>query len=186
MSSCNFKTQTRKGWADPSHSRDHKRRVALLGAGYIAEWHARALTSVKQVELVAICDRVRSRAQALAERFSVGNVYNSLDDMLSAERLDAVHVLVPPDFHFQAALAILAAGVNTLIEKPMCVTATNCDALVRLAQARNLRLGVGHNFLFANCYERLRMDVKKGCSRSYRSSHRYLESRVKSAYARTV
>lgn len=58
------------------------RRVALVGAGYIAEWHAQGLRSVKNVELVAVCDRVLRRAQALATKFGVAHVYGSLNEML--------------------------------------------------------------------------------------------------------
>jgi predicted dehydrogenase len=144
-----------------------KLRVALLGAGYIADWHAQALKSVAGVELVAVCDRFQAKAHALARKFRVARVYGSLDEMLAAESanpggLCAVHVLTPPDRHFEAALAVLEAGVNVFLEKPMCASAEDCDALVQLAEEKRLRLGVGHNFLFADHYERLRQDVKSG------------------------
>ncbi|MGO9340753.1 MAG: NAD-dependent epimerase/dehydratase family protein [Terracidiphilus sp.] len=144
-----------------------KRRVALLGAGYIADWHAQALQSVAGVELVAVCDRFVAKAQALARKFDVARVYESLDEMLAAEKassdgLDAVHILTPPDRHFDAARAVLEARVNVFLEKPMCDRAADCDALVRLAEEQGLRLGVGHNFLFAENYEQLRRDVKRG------------------------
>jgi predicted dehydrogenase/nucleoside-diphosphate-sugar epimerase len=139
-----------------------KRRVALLGAGYIADWHAQALHSVDGVELVAVCDRFVAKAQVLARKFGVPKVYASLDEMLTAERLDAVHILTPPDRHFEAARTVLEAGVDVFLEKPMCDQAADCESLVRLAEERGLRLGVGHNFLFADNYEQLRQDVKSG------------------------
>ena len=129
-----------------------KKRVALLGAGYIADWHAQALKSVDGLELVAVCDRFETKAEALASKFNVPRVYGSLEEMLAAEKLDSVHVLTPPDRHFESALAVLEAGVGVFLEKPMCDRAADCDALVQLAQARGLRLGVGHNFLFAEVY----------------------------------
>jgi predicted dehydrogenase/nucleoside-diphosphate-sugar epimerase len=139
-----------------------KRRVALLGAGYIADWHAQALRSVGGVEVVAVCDYSLSRAQALAGRFGIARVFGSLDAMLAAEKLDAVHVLLPPDRHFAAAKTLLEAGVDVLLEKPMCDRAADCRALVALASERGVRLGVGHNFLFSEPYERLRGDLKSG------------------------
>jgi predicted dehydrogenase/nucleoside-diphosphate-sugar epimerase len=138
------------------------RRVGLVGAGYIADWHAQGLRSVENVELVAVCDRVTARAQALAGKFGVAHAYGSLEEMLAAERLDAVHVLLPPDQHFDAARTALEAGVNVFLEKPMCDRAAECEALVRLAAERGLRLGVGHNFLFAEPYEQLRRDLRGG------------------------
>ena len=138
------------------------RRVAFLGTGYIADWHGKALRFVNNVELVSVCDQSMQRAQAFAQKFGVPRAYDSLQSMLSQERLDAVHVLLPPDVHFQACKTILGCGVNVLLEKPMCTQTEECEELVRLADARGLILGVGHNFLFSPIYERLRRDMGNG------------------------
>jgi predicted dehydrogenase/nucleoside-diphosphate-sugar epimerase len=139
-----------------------KRRVALLGAGYIADWHAKSIASVANVELVAVCDRILPRAQAIANKFGVPKAYGSLEAMLAAEKLDAVHILLPPDRHFEAASVLLEAGIDVFLEKPMCDHAADCERLVRLAAERGVRLGVGHNFLFAEPYEQLRRDLRAG------------------------
>ncbi|HEX7507363.1 MAG TPA: Gfo/Idh/MocA family oxidoreductase [Polyangia bacterium] len=138
------------------------RRVALLGAGYIANYHARVLALIDGVQLTAVCDQSTARAQALAKAFGIAKTYASLPEMLAAETLDAVHVLVPPDRHFAACRDLLQAGVDVLVEKPMAVSAEECRQLVELAEQRQRRLGVGHNFLFAEPYERLRQDLAAG------------------------
>lgn len=140
----------------------HTRRVAFLGTGYIADWHAQAIKKVANVELVAVCDRVLAKAEALAAKFPHVKSYASLEEMLAAEKLDAVHVLLPPNLHFSACKTILEAGIDVFVEKPMCVQASECDELVRLAEERGRRLGVGHNFLFSEQYEQLRKDVRSG------------------------
>ncbi|MGD0345772.1 MAG: NAD-dependent epimerase/dehydratase family protein [Terracidiphilus sp.] len=139
-----------------------KRRVALLGAGYIADWHAKCLQSVAGVELVAVCDQVRARAEVLAATFGVAKTYASLEAMLEAEKLDAVHVLLPPDLHFAAASTVMKAGLSVFLEKPMCDRADRCEELVRIAAEHGVHLGVGHNFLFSRPYEQLRRDVGGG------------------------
>jgi predicted dehydrogenase/nucleoside-diphosphate-sugar epimerase len=136
--------------------------VALLGAGYIADWHAKCLASVDGVELVAVCDKVRSRAETLVASYGVPHVYTSLEEMLAAEALDAVHILVPPDLHFAAAKTALEAGVSVFLEKPMCDRAERCEDLVQLAAEHRVRLGAGHNFLFSRPWEQLRRDVRSG------------------------
>jgi predicted dehydrogenase/nucleoside-diphosphate-sugar epimerase len=138
------------------------RRVAFLGTGYIADWHGKALRFVNNVELSAVCDQSMQRAQAFAAKYRVPRAYESLRAMLREERLDAVHVLLPPDVHFEACKTILASGVNVLLEKPMCTSTEECAELVALAKARGLSLGVGHNFLFSPIYEQLRRDVSNG------------------------
>ena len=137
-------------------------RVALLGAGYIADWHAKCLKSVAGVELVAVCDHAQERAEALAARYGIAKSYASLEIMLQAEKLDAVHVLLPPDLHFAAASTVIEAGVSVFLEKPMCDRWSLCEELIRKAAARSVRLGVGHNFLFSRPWEQLRRDVASG------------------------
>jgi predicted dehydrogenase/nucleoside-diphosphate-sugar epimerase len=142
--------------------RNSKRPVALLGTGYIAEWHAKAIASIRDIEMVAVCDLALSRAEDFARKFNVPRVYSNLEAMLAAEQLDSVHVLLPPDLHVQAAKTTLTAGVNAFIEKPMCLSPQDCEMLTRLAEERGLRVGVGHNFLFSECYEKLRSDLRNG------------------------
>jgi predicted dehydrogenase/nucleoside-diphosphate-sugar epimerase/glycosyltransferase involved in cell wall biosynthesis len=149
-------------FAQEEDHRGGRLRVALVGAGSVAEWHAKALRSVKNVQLVAVCDRIPGRAEAFAVKFGVPQAYRSLDAMLAAEKLDAVHILVPSDLHFEAAQTALLAGVNVLLEQPMGESAESCDALVEMAVDRGLRLAVAHNYLFAEPYERLRNDVCAG------------------------
>jgi predicted dehydrogenase/nucleoside-diphosphate-sugar epimerase len=137
------------------------RRVGLVGAGYIADWHVKCLASVAGVRVAAICDTALSRAQALAARTGA-HAYATLNAMLGAEKLDAVHILLPPHLHFAAAKACIEAGVAVFLEKPMCTTAAECDELVALAAARGVRLGVSHNFLFSTPWLKLRADVEAG------------------------
>jgi predicted dehydrogenase/nucleoside-diphosphate-sugar epimerase len=137
-------------------------RVGLLGAGYIAEHHAKALRALGNTRLAAVCDRSLVRARACAETFGIPGVYASLEAMLGNEKLDAVHVLLPPEAHCQATMAILKAGVAAFLEKPMCISPAECDQLIACAQDHGVRLGVGHNFLYAPVYEQLRRDMSTG------------------------
>ena len=163
MNDANKQTPEQQSGGIPAmQTAGRKRRVALVGAGYIADWHAKCLASVADVELVAACDRALGRAQALAGKFGIPRVFASLEAMLREENLDAVHILLPPDLHFVAASAAIEAGVSVFLEKPMCDSAKACEELVWLAAARGVRLGVGHNFLFAGPYEQLRRDLRSG------------------------
>jgi predicted dehydrogenase/nucleoside-diphosphate-sugar epimerase len=136
--------------------------VGLLGTGYIADWHAEALRGIRGVRLVAACDRDLNRVGAFAARHGVARVAGSLEELLEGGRLDAIHVLLPPDGHARAASAILEAGVSVLLEKPMATSVADCQALIDRAQAQGVVLGVSHNFLFAPVYQRLSDDLRAG------------------------
>ena len=82
--------------------------------------------------------------------------------MLSEGQLDAIHVLLPADLHAQAAGEIIDAGLHVLLEKPMAITAEACEQLIDRARSAGVKVGVGHNFLFAPIYERLKEDLASG------------------------
>lgn len=134
-------------------------RTAIVGTGYIAEFHAHAIHEANGVELAATCDANFARAKAFAGAWNIPLAYDSLATMLKETRIDCVHILTPPDLHFSLAKQALEAGVHVLLEKPMCTSTAEADALVALAAERGLKLGVSHNFLFSAAFERLRAAV---------------------------
>ena len=82
--------------------------------------------------------------------------------MFAGQRLDAIHVLLPPDQHFAAALESLDAGVHVLLEKPMCLLEEECPLLAERAKRKGCALGVSHNFLHYPIYRQLKKDVAAG------------------------
>ena len=131
-------------------------RVCLVGAGKIAHMHADALARISGVELVAACDTDGSRAQKLAERHRIPNVFSSLDDALASDTFDFAHVLVPPDRHLSVARQVIDAHVSVLVEKPMGLSTAECDILIRAAETGGVQLGVNHNSVFYPAYLKLR------------------------------
>src|SRR3546814_12234474 len=82
-------------------------RVAVVGAGYVANHHLAALGSVDFVELVGICDTNLEAARSMAVRHSIPLVVADLAELLEQSRPDAVHVLTPPASHAAIALAAM-------------------------------------------------------------------------------
>lgn len=136
-------------------------RVGLVGAGYIASWHADALALVPGTTLAAVCDPTLTAARALAEPRGA-TAHASLEAMLAAERLDAVHILTPPHLHKTLAVESLAAGVHVLVEKPFALTRADSDAVVEAAAAAGRTVAVNHNFLGLPGYERLKRAIAGG------------------------
>ncbi len=130
--------------------------MGIVGAGYIADFHARGLRGVPGVELSAVCDLDRGAAERIGGAHAIRGVYSDLDEMLARERLDVAHVLVPPDKHRSVGSTLLCAGLHVLFEKPLGTSSADCRALSELARERGLSLGTSHNFLFFSAYERLR------------------------------
>jgi nucleoside-diphosphate-sugar epimerase len=136
--------------------------VALLGAGYISDYHYSALRLLPNVEVRAICDLNRTLAQQFAAAKGISKVYGDLGEMLAQEQLDVVQILTPPHVHFPTACQALEAGVDALIEKPLCHTVAHCQELRQRAAAAGRVIGVSHNFLYFPVYEKLVSDLRSG------------------------
>ena len=136
-------------------------KVGLLGAGYILQAHAKALQAVASVELRAVCDVSKERADQAAAAYGIPIVYTSLAQLLESD-CEVVHVLLPPFLHEDTARQLLEAGKSVFMEKPMGLSSKACAELVQLAEAKKLQLGVNHNFLFLPGYEAMRREATDG------------------------
>jgi predicted dehydrogenase len=121
-------------------------RVAVIGAGGIARSvHLPSLNDLPDVQVVAVCDIIESRAAQQAERYSIPRTYTLFREMLAAEELDAVFALVEPSNMFHVAMGCLEAGLPTFIEKPPGITLYQARSLQRAAEQRGVILQVGFN-----------------------------------------
>lgn len=137
-------------------------RVALVGSGYIADVHLQVLRHVPDVEVVALCDSQRSRAERLAARHRVPFVCASVDELIARGGIDAVHVLVPPAAHAEVAAACLRAGWHVFVEKPLVLASADVAALDALAAERGRLLLVNHNQVFHPAVRALQSHLAAG------------------------
>jgi nucleoside-diphosphate-sugar epimerase/predicted dehydrogenase len=122
-------------------------RVALVGAGYVAAHHIRALRSLEFIEIVGIADLRSDLAQDLARRFAIPLAGTTLDDLAPA-RPDVLHVLTPPSSHCALALDAMERGWHVLVEKPMAETAGDCERMIAKARETGRVLSVNHSARF--------------------------------------
>jgi predicted dehydrogenase len=120
-------------------------RVAVVGVGSFGRNHARVYHELNKhgqgVDLVAVVDQDSSQAQAVAAQFGC-SAFSSLEDLFG--RVDAASVAVPTVHHRAVAAALMAAGIDVLIEKPLASTLDEADDLISLAQANQRIAQVGH------------------------------------------
>ncbi|HEX2445510.1 MAG TPA: Gfo/Idh/MocA family oxidoreductase [Vicinamibacterales bacterium] len=116
-------------------------RLAVVGVGHLGRHHARILSTMPGVELAAVVDVNRARADEVAATTGA-RAYASAEAIVGD--VDAVTIAVPTEAHLEVALPFIERGVATLIEKPMARTGTEADALVAAAVKSGTTLGVGH------------------------------------------
>ena len=122
-------------------------RVGLVGAGYISEFHARAVQRVPNARIVGIADPVDSRATALAARFSIPKVFPTMEAMLN-DGVDVIHILTPPDTHAQLAITALKNGCHVLVEKPLATNTEEVDRISAAAADAQKSVCVNHSMLY--------------------------------------
>jgi predicted dehydrogenase len=120
-------------------------RVAVIGVGHLGRHHARILGATPGVELVAVADINRARAEEVARDNHTTAVFDCRD---LAGRVDAVTVAVPTELHAEIGGAFLDAGVAVLVEKPMARSLDEADALLRAAARGGALLAVGQTERF--------------------------------------
>ena len=121
-------------------------RLGILGAGAVGAKHAGAAASVG-VEVVRVVDRHIDRAAAIADDFGAA----SSDDprtLWDDPTVDAVVIGVPNCFHRPLALEAMRAGKDVLLEKPMALTAVECDELCEAAEESGRVLQIGYAYRF--------------------------------------
>ena len=140
-----------------------KLRFGIVGCGQIAqESHIPPLMRHKNVYLVAICDKNENLVRQVAASFKIPGCYVDLGEMLKTEKLDVVSICVPPWMHAAASIQAMEAGCHILIEKPMALTAGECDLMLNTSQKNGVRLGVVHNRLFEPVVMKARSIVSSG------------------------
>ncbi|MEV6800886.1 Gfo/Idh/MocA family oxidoreductase [Micromonospora rifamycinica] len=129
-------------------------RVGLVGAGGVAQRHARVLGSFTDVDLIGVTDVAREAATALADAHSA-RVFADIDELLAAGP-DAVYVCVPPFAHGPVEEAVIAAGVPMFVEKPVAVDLDTAERVAALAEEKGLRTAVGHHWRYLHVVEQAR------------------------------
>ncbi|WP_135547344.1 Gfo/Idh/MocA family protein [Paenibacillus cymbidii] len=140
-----------------------KLRLGVVGTGGIFRLvHLPAWLKHPEVEIVALCDIVEEKAQALADQYGVARVYKRYEDMLEQESLDLIDICTPNLFHSLVAVAALRAGVHVICEKPDAIDASEAEKMAQAAEQSGKVLMAIRNNRFTPVAAFLRRYVQAG------------------------
>ena len=137
-------------------------RIAHVGLGYWGPNLARNLASVEGGELAILCDANPVRLERMGRQLPGPRLATDVDDVLADDTIDAVVLATPVDTHYRLARAALEAGKHVLVEKPLARTAAECESLIEIAEARDLRLMVGHVFVYNPAVRKVKEYIDRG------------------------
>lgn len=139
-----------------------KIKVGVIGTGSISNEHIDAYLKNDSVELYALCDINREQLELMGRKYGITRLYESKEEMLSLEELDAVSVCTWNNAHAECAIAALNAGKHVLCEKPMSVSAADAEAMKAAADRNNKLLMIGFVRRFGNDCEILKDFLANG------------------------
>ncbi len=141
----------------------NKLRVGIVGLGWVSQvFHLPILTRMEDVEVVAVCDRDKSRARMISERFGMNRSYTDYQQMLAKEDLEAIHVCTSTDAHLPVTLAALQAGKDVFVEKPIARRYSEAVQMADAAREHKRKLMVGMNNRFRPDTMILKSFIEKG------------------------
>ena len=126
-----------------------KLKIGVIGLGWVSQiFHLPTLKKLTDVEITAICDRDKSKAKYIGEKFGIGKIYTDYEDMLSKEDLNAVDICTPTDSHKNISIAALQRGLDVFVEKPIARHYAEALEISETAIKSKRKLMVGMNNRF--------------------------------------
>lgn len=116
-------------------------KCAVIGVGYLGNFHAQKYHGIDEAELVAVVDTDAARAREIASRYGCEALteYRELEGAV-----EAVSIVTPSNTHYDVAGFCLDAGIHCLVEKPVTEKVAEAERLVAMAAESGLVLQVGH------------------------------------------
>lgn len=134
---------------------------AVLGTGVIANEMAAGLQKMGK-SLYAVANRTHSKGVAFAEKYGIGKVYDTIDEMFLDEAVDIIYITSPHNTHYGFMKKALENGKHLLVEKSITLNSDELDEMIALAESRNLVLAEAMTIWHMPLYKELWRVVKSG------------------------
>lgn len=115
-------------------------RVGVVGIGHLGSYHLQKYANIDSCKIIAVSDTQKERTTKAVDLYSCQGF---TDHRQMIGLVDAVSIAVPTGYHHAVARDFLAAGIDVLIEKPLCATLEEADELLALADKNKLVFQVG-------------------------------------------
>src|SRR5437867_8227927 len=100
-------------------STEKRVNIGMIGAGWWPNtMHMPALATCAQANVVAVCDLIPERAQALAQKYAIAHIFTDYKEMLARGLCEAVVIAIDNDAHYPVTMAALDHGLHVMCEKP--------------------------------------------------------------------
>lgn len=138
-------------------------RWGIIGCGDVVRRRvAQAIIDHEESQLVAACRRNKDALHQFCDDYDVEHRYQHHDELLSNDSIDAVYVATPVRWHHEQTLAAARAGKHVLVEKPMAMSRSECEEMVKACNQENRVLGVAYYRRFYPVVARIKQLIAEG------------------------
>ncbi len=130
--------------------------------GHANRFMAPALGRAAGTELIAVCSRDMGRAQDFAARHKAKRAYDSLEKMLQDPEVDVLYVATPNNLHMEQTIMAAKAGKHVYCEKPMALTAADCERMIKACNDNKVKLGIDFQNRFHPAHVEAHRLIKSG------------------------
>jgi len=138
-----------------------KLRAGILGGGFMAEVHSRAIRAAGH-EVVAIASSSPGSSAKAAANLGISQIAESAFELIANGEVDVVHVCTPNKFHTEQAGLALAAGKFVVCEKPLATSVADASALFQTAQTSGVATAVPFIYRFYPAVREIRARIARG------------------------
>jgi predicted dehydrogenase len=137
-------------------------KFGVIGYGYWGPNVVRNLYTMAGAELVSVCDKSSAARRKVHKSYPQAYVTADASEILTSPDIDAVAIVTPVWTHFELAKAALENGKHVFVEKPFASNVSQAEALIELADKKNLMIMVDHTFLFTGAVKKIKQLLKEG------------------------
>lgn len=139
-----------------------KTRIAIIGCGYIADYHARGLQALANVDLAIAVDTNMEAAKKFASSYHIKEVETDAMNIVHRDDIDAVILGVPNKYHAPYALEFLKNGKDVFLEKPMAMNSREGREIIKVSGETKQLVMVGHMWRFDSEVNHIKKIVSSG------------------------
>jgi len=134
-----------------------KVKIAVIGIGYLGEFHAQKYKANKDADLIGIVDTNKQRSEEISNKIGVKS-YNDYKSII--DQVDAVSIVVPTNLHYKIAKFFIENKKHVLIEKPFASNTAEARKLKNISEKNQTILQIGHLERFNKAFVELKDKVK--------------------------
>ncbi len=136
-------------------------KIVGIGAGYFAGFQYRAWNRIPEVEVTAMCNRNRQKAESFLQEFGIRNHYADWKEMLEKEKPDVVDIITPPETHLEMCKFAADKGIHIICQKPLAPSYDEAREIVEYVKSKNVRFMVHENWRFQPWYREIKKLLDK-------------------------